>query len=125
MTGHKSHLKSLHRSDCSWCRTLGSPGAAFAVAVQQCGSQHRLAFLLVLVVLAPTATLPEVPALTYQQAQAVQIAAFLDKLTIISVEPRNPSQYLSSAFCVQRGILWVLGLLKPRGLRMVYTEKDS
>lgn len=75
-------------------------------------------------VLAPTATIPAVPVLTYQQAQAVQIPAFLDKLTIISVEPGKPSQYLSSAFCVQKGILRVLGLLKPRGLRMVYIGED-
>lgn len=80
---------------------------------------------MVLVVLAPTATLPGVPVLTYQQAQAVQITAFLDKLTIISVEPQKPSQYTSSAFGVQRGMLLVLGLYKSRGLRTVYIKEDT
>lgn len=48
--------------------------------------------------------LPAVPVLTHQQVQAVKIAAFLDELIIIVVEPQKPSQYLSSAFCVQKGI---------------------
>jgi len=81
--------------------------------------------LLALVVLAPTPTLPAVPAQACQQAQAVRIVAFLDKQTIISVEPRKPSQDPSSAFCVQRGTPHVLGLLKLRDLRVVCREEDS
>lgn len=84
MTGCKSTVKPLHWSVCSWCGSPGGPGAAFMVAAWQCGSQHRLA---VLVVLALTATLSAVPALTEQQTQAVEVTAILEKLTVIGVEP--------------------------------------
>lgn len=86
MTGCKSDVKPLHWSVCSWCGSPGGPGAAFVVAAWQCGSQHRLAVLVVLVVLALTATLSAVPALTEQQTQAVEVTAILEKLTVIGVE---------------------------------------